>query len=114
MFMRASVYREQKIIPFINKLKDFIRRLLRNIGFLEAELKRTESKLATAEATTDYFQEKLVKSEMLAYAQERELRYFKEELGEETVNVIVTRGEARDREWEIERKSRHRSHDISR
>ena len=117
----AKSFREKKIMPLINKLKDKFLGLYRKIIDLQKELEKLQKRLSKAERDRDHFKSKFEQEqEKTALLQEdaADLSRVKRALGSDKINSVIAFERERDaaRETELaelerQRKLARKSHD---
>ena len=117
----AKSFREKKIMPLINKLKDKFLGLYRKIIDLQKELEKLQKRLSKAERDRDHFKSKFEQEqEKTALLQEdaADLSRVKRALGPDKINSVIAfereREAAREAELaelERQRKLARKSHD---
>ena len=104
----AKSYREHKIMPLVQKLKEKFLGLYRTILDLKERLEKLQRSLSKAERDRDYFKEKFEKeqtknSELLEDA--TDLHRVRRALGSERIDGIIAAERRRDAEVEVQRKA---------
>ena len=117
----AKSFREKKIMPLINKLKDKFLGLYRKIIDLQKELEKLQKRLSKAERDRDHFKSKFEQEqEKTALLQEdaADLSRVKRALGPDKINSVIAFERERDAareaelaELERQRKLARKSHD---
>ena len=117
----AKSFREKKIMPLINKLKDKFLGLYRKIIDLQKELEKLQKRLSKAERDRDHFKSKFEQEqEKTALLQEdaADLSRVKRALGPDKINSVIAFERERDAareaelaELERQRKLAHKRHE---
>ena len=104
----AKSYREHKIMPLVQKLKEKFLGLYRTILDLKERLEKLQRSLSKAERDRDYFKEQLEKEQTKnseLWEDATDLHRVRRALGSERVDGIIAAERRRDAEIEAQRKA---------
>ena len=113
----AKSFREKKIMPLINKLKDKFLGLYRKIIDLQKELEKLQKRLSKAERDRDHFKSKFEQEqEKTALLQEdaADLSRVKRALGPDKINSVIAFERERDAAREAEQAELERQRKLAR
>ena len=113
----AKSFREKKIMPLINKLKDKFLGLYRKIIDLQKELEKLQKRLSKAERDRDHFKSKFEQEqEKTALLQEdaADLSRVKRALGPKKINSVIALERERDAAREAEQAELERQRKLAR